>query len=391
MVSLLLPIIYLLFISLGLPDSLLGSAWPSIYPEFGVPVSYAGIISVIICLGTVVSSLNSDRLTKRFGPGPVAACSVALTAITMFGFSVSHSMWALCLWAFPYGLGGGSIDAALNNYVALHYGSRHMSWLHCMWGVGASVGPYILSYAISRQQGWNMGYRYISFIQIGITLIAFCSIPLWKKKASQTFSDQETGSAAKPLPLKEVLRIPNAKNVLFCFSCYCGIESILFVYASTYMKLQFGVSAEQAASYGAVFYLGMTVGRAINGFATMKFSDKQLIRFGQGLVLLGVFLMLLSFHLSYIALLGILLTGLGCAPIYPCIINTTPTAFGVDKSQAMIGVQMACAYIGSLITPPLFGLVAGKTTIALLPYFILALLLGNGIFFHRFQKRAKLK
>lgn len=392
MVSLLLPIIYLLFISLGLPDSLLGSSWPSIYVEFNVPVSYAGIISVIICLGTVVSSLNSDRLTKKFGPGLVSAVSVALTAICMFGFSISHSMVALCLWAFPYGLGGGSIDAALNNYIALHYGSKHMSWLHCMWGVGASIGPYILSYAISRQQGWNMGYRYISYIQLGITLIAFLSIPLWKKKASLSFSeDADAIPDAKPLPLKDVLRIPNAKNILLCFFCYCGIESIMFVYASTFMKLQFHATAEQAASYGAIFYLGMTIGRAINGFATMKFTDKQLIRFGQCLVLVGLLAMLLAFGNTYVALAGILLAGLGCAPIYPCIINSTPVAFGADKSQAMIGVQMACAYMGSLVMPPLFGFVANRTTMALLPYFILALLLGNSIFFQRFQKMAHLK
>ncbi len=392
MVSLLLPIIYLLFISLGLPDSLLGSSWPSIYVEFNVPVSYAGIISVIICLGTVVSSLNSDRLTKKFGPGLVSAVSVALTAICMFGFSISHSMVALCLWAFPYGLGGGSIDAALNNYIALHYGSKHMSWLHCMWGVGASIGPYILSYAISRQQGWNMGYRYISYIQLGITLIAFLSIPLWKKKASLSFSeDTDAIPDAKPLPLKDVLRIPNAKNILLCFFCYCGIESIMFVYASTFMKLQFHATAEQAASYGAIFYLGMTIGRAINGFATMKFTDKQLIRFGQCLVLVGLLAMLLAFGNTYVALAGILLAGLGCAPIYPCIINSTPVAFGADKSQAMIGVQMACAYMGSLAMPPLFGFVANRTTMALLPYFILALLLGNSIFFQRFQKMAHLK
>ncbi len=392
MVSLLLPIIYLLFISLGLPDSLLGSSWPSIYVEFDVPVSYAGIISVIICLGTVVSSLNSDRLTKKFGPGLVSAVSVALTAICMFGFSISHSMVALCLWAFPYGLGGGSIDAALNNYIALHYGSKHMSWLHCMWGVGASIGPYILSYAISRQQGWNMGYRYISYIQLGITLIAFLSIPLWKKKASLSFSgDAEAVLDAKPLPLKDVLQIPNAKNILFCFFCYCGIESIMFVYASTFMKLQFHATAEQAASYGAIFYLGMTIGRAINGFATIKFTDKQLIRFGQCLVLVGLLAMVLAFGNTYVALAGILLAGLGCAPIYPCIINSTPAAFGADKSQAMIGVQMACAYMGSLVMPPLFGFVANRTTMALLPYFILALLLGNSIFFQRFQKLAHLK
>ncbi len=392
MVSLLLPIIYLLFISLGLPDSLLGSAWPSIYIEFDVPVSYAGIISVIICLGTVVSSLNSDRLTKKLGPGLVSAVSVALTAVCMFGFSISHSMVALCLWAFPYGLGGGSIDAALNNYIALHYGSKHMSWLHCMWGLGASIGPYILSYAISQQQGWNMGYRYISYVQLGITFIAFLSIPLWKKKASLSFSeDMDAVLDAEPLPLKQVLRIPNAKNILFCFFCYCGIESIMFVYASTFMKLQFHATAEQAASYGAVFYLGMTIGRAINGFATMKFTDKQLIRFGQCLVLVGLLAMLLAFGNTYVALAGILLAGLGCAPIYPCIINSTPVAFGADKSQAMIGVQMACAYTGSLIMPPLFGFVANRTTMALLPYFILVLLLGNSIFFQRFQKLAKLQ
>ena len=200
MFHLLLSVIYLAFISLGLPDALLGSAWPSMYPAFHVPVSYAGIISMIIAAGTVISSLQSDRLTKKLGTDKITAISVATTAVALFGFSVSHSFIALCLWAIPYGLGGGSVDAALNNYVALHYESRHMSWLHCMWGVGASIGPYIMGYALSNKQGWSMGYRYISIFQIGLTAILIISLPLWKQFHKKEHVGQSASGSGNTLP-----------------------------------------------------------------------------------------------------------------------------------------------------------------------------------------------
>lgn len=283
MVHLLLGVIYLAFISLGLPDSLLGSAWPSMYGPFGVPVSFAGIISMIIAVGTIVSSLNSDRLTARFGPGRVTACSVALTALALFGFSLSSEFWMLCLWAVPYGLGAGSVDAALNNYVALHYASRHMSWLHCMWGVGTLVGPNLISCALSG-----------------------------------------------------------------------------------------GLSAERAAALAALFYIGITAGRAVSGFVSGPLGDVRMIRLGQGIILAGAAALLLPSSFAMQA--GLVLVGLGCAPIYPSIIHATPARFGAARSQALIGLEMAGAYVGTCLMPPLFGALSERLSISLMPLYLLALL-----------------
>ena len=372
MIQILLAIIYLAFISLGLPDSLLGSAWPMMYTEFRVPLSYAGIISMIIACGTVISSLQSDRLTLKLGTGRVTAFSVALTAVALFGFSVSSSFWMLCLWAIPYGLGAGSVDASLNNYVALHYESRHMSWLHCMWGIGAATGPYIMGYALTGGQGWDMGYRYIAILQIILTAILFASIPLWKERNKVV--DESTGEKRKPLPVKEILKIRGAKEVLICFFCYCALEQTSGLWASSFMHLYKGVPKEKAASYAAMFFIGITVGRAISGFITMKLKDVQMIRLGQALILVGILVMLIPGS-AEIALAGLILIGLGCAPIYPCIIHSTPAHFGEDRSQAIIGVQMAFAYMGILLMPPLFGIIANMITGSLLPVYLLVLLI----------------
>ena len=288
MFQLLLAVIYLAFISLGLPDSLLGSAWPAMYQELSVPVSYAGGISMIIAVGTVISSLQSDRLTGRYGTGKVTAFSVLMTAAALFGFSVSHSYAALCLWAVPYGLGAGSVDASLNNYVALHYESRHMSWLHCMWGVGASLGPYVMGYALSGGQGWNMGYRSIAVLQIALTVILFLSLPLWdgKRKSKEDASQNE--KKTKPLSLGEIVRIPGAKEVMAAFFCYCALEQTAGLWASSYLVLYHGLSADTAAGFAGLFFVGITVGRAFSGFLTLRLHDIQMIRLGQGLILSGI-------------------------------------------------------------------------------------------------------
>ena len=388
MVHLLLAVIYLAFISLGLPDSLLGSAWPSMHLEFGVPVSYAGVISMIIALGTVVSSLQSDRLTRRLGAGMVTALSVLLTALALLGFSLSRSFFALCLLAIPYGLGAGSVDAALNNYVALHYASRHMSWLHCMWGVGTSVGPYIMEYALTGGQGWNAGYRYIAILQFALTLVIFVSLPLWKKRAAQTRTEDAAADAGRALSLREIIRIPGAKDVMVAFFCYCAVEATTMLWASSYLALGRGVSAEAAAGYASLFFIGITVGRALNGFLTMRFSDAQMIRAGQALVALGALLLLLPLGTGA-ALAGLVVIGLGCAPIYPCIIHSTPERFGADRSQALIGVQMASAYVGNCLMPPLFGLIANHISISLLPVFLLLALTGMVLMHERLVRRAK--
>lgn len=385
MVHLLLAIIYLAFISLGLPDSLLGSAWPSMYGEFGVPVSYAGIISMIIAAGTIVSSLMSDRLTRKLGTGKVTAISVAMTAVALFGFSTSHSFWLLCLWAIPYGLGAGSVDASLNNYVALHYASRHMSWLHCMWGIGASAGPYIMGYALTNGQGWNMGYRYISLLQIALTAILIFSLPLWKNRPDA--GGVGDSSAKEPLKLRQILRIPGAKEVMVTFFCYCALEQTTGLWASSYLVLHRGLAAETAAGFASLFYIGITVGRAVSGFVTMKLNDVQMIRMGQVIIVIGIAALLLPFG-EIMSLAGLILIGLGCAPIYPCIIHSTPEHFGADKSQAVIGVQMASAYAGSCLAPPIFGLIANHITVALLPVFLMVIILLMAVMHERLIKKA---
>ena len=372
MFQLLLLMIYLSFISLGLPDSLLGSAWPTMYPQLGVPVSYAGIISMIIAAGTILSSLQSDRLTRRLGTGKVTAISVAVTAAALFGFSISGSFWQLCLWAIPYGLGAGSVDASLNNYVALHYQSRHMSWLHCMWGVGASLGPYIMGHVMTGGGTWAAGYRTIAGIQLVLTILLFLSLPLWKERPQITTASGEAVEA-KALSLKEILNIRGVKEVLLCFFCYCALEQTTGLWASSYLNLYKGIPAETAATFASMFFIGITLGRAISGFVTMRLRDTQMIRLGQGLIGCGIVILLLPMGANA-SLVGFVMIGLGCAPIYPCIIHSTPAHFGAEQSQAIIGVQMASAYVGTCLMPPIFGLIANHITVRLLPFYLLAIL-----------------
>ena len=368
MVHLLLAIIYMAFISLGLPDALLGAAWPSMVPELGAPVSFAGVIFVIISVGTVVSSLLSQRLNLRFGPGRVTAFSVAMTAAALFGFASCRSTWQLCLWALPYGLGAGSVDACLNNYVALHYASRHMSWLHCMWGIGASVGPYIMGAVLSAGRHWSAGYRSIGVLQLALTALLLLSLPLWKKG-----EEQGEGEKAKPLRLKEILAIPGAKPLLLAFFCYCALEQTMGLWAGSYLALYRSFTPERAAGFTGLFFLGITLGRALNGFLTIRFSDSFLTRTGFVIIALGIAAVLLPLG-DALALAGLVLVGLGCAPVYPCIIHATPARFGAGRSQAVIGILMAGAYLGNCLMPPLFGLIANHISIGLLPPYLLLLL-----------------
>ena len=368
MIHLLLGIIYLSFISLGLPDGLLGAAWPTMYGELDVPVSFAGIISMIICAGTILSSLLSDRLTHRLGPGKVTAISVFMTAVALLGFSISDQFWMLCLWAIPYGLGAGSVDASLNNYVALHYASRHMSWLHCMWGIGASTGPYIIGFVLSGGQHWSFGYQLVGIAQIFLTAILFISLPIWTGS-----KENEAGVATAPLSLSNALKIPGAKEIMLTFFCYCALEQTAALWSGSYLTLHAGLSEEQAASFASLFFLGMTVGRAVSGFVTMKLDDTQMIRLGICIITVGVAVLLLPLG-SIGSMVGLLLVGLGCAPIYPCVIHSTPDHFGADKSQALIGIQMASAYVGTALMPPLFGLIANHISISLMGLYLLVLL-----------------
>ena len=367
MVHLLLAIIYMAFISLGLPDALLGAAWPSMVPELGAPVSFAGVIFVIISVGTVVSSLLSQRLNLRFGPGRVTAFSVAMTAAALFGFASCRTAWQLCLWALPYGLGAGSVDACLNNYVALHYASRHMSWLHCMWGIGASVGPYIMGAVLYAGRHWSAGYHAIGVLQLALTALLLLSLPLWKQDG------QRPEEKAAPLSLRQILAIPGAKPLLLAFFCYCALEQTMGLWAGSYLALYRGFTPEQAAGFAGLFFLGITLGRALNGFLTMRFSDSFLTRAGFVIITLGIAAVLAPWG-DTMALAGLVLVGLGCAPVYPCIIHATPARFGAERSQAVIGILMAGAYLGNCLMPPLFGLIANHISIGLLPPYLLLLL-----------------
>lgn len=394
MFGLLVAVIYLSFISLGLPDSLLGAAWPVMSGELGAPIGLAGVISLIISAGTIVSSLLSDRLTKRFGAGTVTAISTLLTAVALLLFSFASEFWQLALFAIPYGLGAGGVDAALNNYVALHLKSRHMSWLHCMWGVGASVSPYIMSYALAGAGGWSRGYLIVAIVQGCITLLLFLSLPLWKRPAAPGVvpaAGDGQNYSRRPVPLKEVFRVPGAAMCFLCFFCYCALESSTSLWASSYMIAHGGFSEERAAMFASLFFIGITAGRGINGFLTFRFSDRALIRAGCVLMAAGVALIIPS--VSWLTIAGFVVLGLGCAPVYPGIIHSTPSLFGADKSQAIIGMQMAFAYIGSQASP-LFGAIAQAASPAILPAY-LAFFLVLVVVFHeltvRGARRAKLQ
>jgi len=365
MINLLLAIIYVSFVSLGLPDALLGAAWPVMQMELSVPVSWAGGISLTIAVGTVISSLQADRMNKWLGPGKVMVFSVAMTALAIFGFSVSNAYWQLCLWAVPYGLGAGSVDACLNNYVALHYASRHMSWLHCMWGLGASIGPYIMGTALTGGMSWNTGYGIIAVLQIILTAVLFLSLPLWKKDSA---GDQK-GSQRKPLTMKQIFSIPGAKEVMVAFFCYCALEQTAILWGSSYLVMHNGMNEEQAASLASLYLMGLTLGRALNGFLTYKINDTNLIRLGQGVIALGIIIMLLPLG-NAASFAGLMLCGLGSAPVYPCVIHSTPAHFGEENSQALIGIQMASAYVGICCMPPVFGLIANHISASLLPWYL---------------------
>lgn len=387
MTHLLIAIIYLAFISLGLPDAVFGGSWPTIYQEFGVPVSYAGIVTVIISVGTIASSLLSDRMTYKLGTGKVTALSVAMTAIALFGFSVSHSFIELCLWAIPYGLGAGGVDASLNNYVAVHYSSRVMSWLHCMWGVGAMTGPYVLGFVLTGGGVWNTGYKVIAMMQVALTVVLVISLPLWKKR-EVVISESGEEVPAQALSMKEILSIKGAKDIMIAFFCYCALEQTAGLWASSYMVLYKGVPETVAASYASMFYIGITVGRFFSGFLTMKFNDKQMIRMGMAVLAVGVVVLFLPLS-DYVTLAGFVLIGIGCAPIYPCIIHSTPDIFGADKSQAIVGVQMASAYTGSLLMPTLFGIIANHITVALLPLYLCVIFVVMFVMYERLVRVVK--
>ena len=358
MYTLLLAVIYLAFISLGLPDSMLGAAWPTVYAELNVPISYMGIITMIVSVSTILSSLLTDRVVAKVGTRVVTAISVLLTAIALFGFSCAKEFYHLCIIAIPYGLGAGAIDASLNNYVALHYNSRHMSWLHCFWGVGTIISPYIMSFALTHSV-WNDGYRIVSFIQLGIFAVLLCAMPLWN------VNEKKTGEKIKVEPIGP---IKGVLPVILGFLCYCATESTATLWASSYFEGVFEVSKDSAAALGAIAFIGIMVGRFISGFITEKVGDSKMIRIGATVALVGI--LLIAVPVKAVAIAGYIIIGLGCAPIYPSIIHSIPARFGAERSQSIIGIQMASAYLGSTLMPPIFGLIAEHISLSLMPIYL---------------------
>lgn len=369
MFTVLLCIIYLGFVSLGLPDSLFGASWPVLQPQLAVPLSFAGFVTMTVSGGTIISSLLSDRLTARFGAGKVTAVSVGMTATALLGFSFCTEFWMLILCAIPLGLGAGAVDAALNNFVALHFSSKHMSWLHCFWGVGASISPYIMSYWLARDSQWANGYRTVGIIQVVFTIILFISLPLWKKM--NVNEKGETVERHEPKKLSEIIKIKGVASVLVSFFAYCTIEGTVFSWTSSYLALGRNFDVEFAAECASLFYLGMTFSRFVTGFFADKLGDKRLIRFGYAVTFAGFALMLLPLESSTLCLAGLFIAGFGSGPVYPAIIHSTPTNFGAENSQAIIGIQMAAAYCGTTFMPPVFGLIANYVDIRLFPVFLL--------------------
>lgn len=390
MIQLLITLIYLAFISLGLPDSVLGSAWPTISNEFNAPLSNMGIITMIIAAGTIISSLQSERLLKKLGIHTVCVGSIAFTAIALLGFSFSTSFIMLCLFAIPYGLGAGSIDAALNNYVAINFESKHMSWLHCMWGVGATAGPYIMGFTLTHGGTWNFGYQILFGIQIVLAFVIFVSRPIWNTKAISYASTEEEPISDEVLPLKEVVTVAGVPQIMITFFCFCAIEHTTGFWASSYLVLNHGVTTEIAATYASIFYLGITIGRFICGFIAMKFNDTQMIRCGEIIMLIGTIILLLPFG-STVALIGLITIGLGSAPVFPCIIHSTPANFGVKYSQAVTGIQMASAYTGILIMPAIFGVIANNISIKLYPIYLITILVIMACMYELVLKKVRTK
>ena len=368
MYSLLLALIYLAFISLGLPDSLLGSGWPVMHRELGVPVSFMGIISMIISGGTIVSSLLSDRLTKKFKTKWVTVVSVFLTVIALLGFSFSKKFWQLIVFSLPYGLGAGAIDAALNNYVALYYKAKHMSWLHCFWGVGTIVSPFIMSNAITLSC-WNNGYRAVGLIQLCIAVILLLTLPVWN------INRQSETQYQKSVSLPDALKIKGVPFLLIGFFAYCAAEATTMQWASTYFAEVKNIPAEKSAAFAALFYIGITAGRFISGFITDKIGDRMMIRGGACIVICGTVLLIIPVSSYVFSVAAFIVIGLGCAPIYPCIIHSTPYNFGAENSGAIIGIQMASAYVGSTFVPPLFGLIGNLKGFFIMPVYLLAFII----------------
>ena len=371
MLTILLIIIYIAFISLGLPDAILGSAWPLMHTDLNVPISYAGIATMIVSGGTIISSFFSEKMIRKFGTGKVTTISVLLTATGLLGIYFAPSFIWICLLGIPLGIGAGAVDAALNNFVALHYEAKHMNWLHCFWGIGATSGPFIMSLFLLNQNGWRIGYATIGIIQAILVICLFISLPLWRQFETTQKVEEEDDNGIK---IKSLLKIPGAKPTLIAFFCYCAVELTTGLWASSYLVVNDGLAVELAAKWASFYYLGITVGRFIAGFLTMKLTNTQMIRIGQTICIIGAILLVLPIT-SVFKLIGLIFIGLGCAPIYPAMLYETPNRFGKELSQRLMGIQMATAYVGSTLIPPLFGALSKVLGLQMLPYFLLIFLI----------------
>lgn len=368
MFTALLVIIYIAFISLGLPDSLLGSGWPVIMVDFGVPITFEGILSMTISGGTIVSSFMSSKLIAKFGTGKTTFVSVMMTAIALLGSSFAPSfvwLWVACI---PLGLGAGAVDSALNNFVALHYKEKHMSWLHCFWGIGATASPFIMSMFLSNDKEWQTAYLTIGILQMVLAIALAISLPLWKK--AEKSEREELKEINEKFSFKEVFKLPIVKVTLLAFFCYCGIEATTGLWGSSYLVEAKGLSPQEAARWISLFFLGITLGRLISGFISMKLTGKNMIRLGEAIIVLGILLIVQPWSV-YASMAGFVMSGLGCAPIFPALLHDTPKRVGMKLSQALMGIQMAFAYVGSTFVPPVFGVIGGNTTMNVFPWFLL--------------------
>ena len=381
----LLIIIYLSFIGLGLPDTMLGAAWPAMYRDLSAPIHYAGIISMITAAGSVVSSLMSARITRFAGTGVVTVSSVFLTAMALIGFSFSNNVVWLFILAIPLGLGAGSVDAALNNYVALHFKARHMNWLHCFWGIGASIGPLIMSAQLKATGSWSQGYMTVGIIQLCIVIVLLATLPLWKR--SKREQGDKHAESTPHLSFRKIAQLPGVKQMLLGFFCYCTIEVVAGTWGTSFMVTIRNISPENAARWIGLYYIGITAGRFISGLFTLKINNLQLIRLGQIVILLGIVLMLLPYNASITT--GFMVFGLGCAPIFPSMLHETPRSFGREYSQSIIGMQMASASLASTIMPMIFGSLASAFDFSIFPFFLGALLLISILLIEASKKKSR--
>ena len=388
MTTILLTIIYIACIGLGIPDSLLGTAWPAIYREFGLPISSVSYISLLISVGTVISSLFSARAINKFGTGKVAAVSTSMTAIALLSFSFSNNLLWLCLSAIPLGLGAGAIDTAMNNYVALHYTSKHMNFLHCFYGIGVSFSPYLMSMALSNQSDWRNGYQTVFYFQLLISVICIIALPLWNKVKESTHVQEEN---TRTMTLSELIKMPSVRFVWGAFIGLGAMESLCAVWTSTFLVNVKGITSYNASKVIMIYYIGMTLGRFLSGILADKLSSWKLIKIGQLITISAILLLILPLSLES-SILGLFLIGLGISPIFPNLIHLTPKNFGKDISQSVMGTQIAAFYVATILTPPFFGLIAELFGVNLFPFTLFIsfiVVLFSIIFLTRELKKSK--